>query len=446
MYPSARSHDPVRRNDTIRNAGAAIGLQAWWLPNAVGRRSSIVGFPFDDIASQKGSLEQEVSHGPPFLSSGLFTPHVMAQNDFHRRSFMQIMGVAGGAGLASGTAGGADELESDEDEEDRPVRHDGTVVQVLSMGGTIASTPGEGGASPTQSGEALIESVPELNDHADEILVNQVTQLGSFNLDQEHVADLGEAARDAADVADGIVVTHGTDTMEESAYHLDLALDLDVPIVFTGAQRRPDEVSSDGPANLVTSFRAATHEEIRNGVYIAFNEELHAARDVTKAHTHKLETFESPGGKGPVAVFTREDVHLPREPGSKSADLSVLRTDKTVSIVSSGQGMDDRQIRFAIEQGDDGIVLEGFGLGNTSETLSDAVRDAIESGIPVVVTSRSHAGTLAPIYGNGGGETLQRHGAISGDDLPAHKARTKLLLALEETDDMDELREIFGPW
>lgn len=357
---------------------------------------------------------------------------------------MQVMGVTGGVGLASSTAVGTDESETDADGDDQ-TEYDGTVVQVLSMGGTIASTPGEGGASPSQSGDALIDSVPELNDYADEILVEQVTQLGSFNLDQDDVADLGEAARAVEEIADGIVVTHGTDTMEESAYHLDLALDLDVPIVFTGAQRRPDEVSTDGPANLVTSFRAATHEEIRNGVYIAFNEELHAARDVTKGHTSKLETFESPN-KGPVAMFTRDDVRLYRDPGSYSVDLSALRTDRTVSIVSSGQGMDDRQIRFAIERGDDGIVLDGFGLGNTSETLSDAVAEAIDGGIPVVVTSRTHAGTLSAVYGNGGGQTLKNHGAISGDDLLAHKARIKLLLALEATGSMTELRECFGSW
>lgn len=204
-------------------------------------------------------------------------------------------------------------------------------------------------------------------------------------------------------------------------------------------------MSTDGPANLITSFRAATHDEICRGVYIAFNEELHAARDVTKGHTSKLETFESPD-KGPIAVFTRDNARLYRDPESYSVSLSALRPDKTVSIVSSGQGMDNRQIQFAIEQGDDGLILDGFGLGNTSKNLSDAVRDALDSGIPVVVTSRTHAGTLSAIYGDGGGQTLQEHGAISGDDLPAHKARVKLLLALEATDSMTELRECFGSW
>ncbi|MFB9808167.1 asparaginase domain-containing protein [Haladaptatus pallidirubidus] len=103
--------------------------------------------------------------------------------------------------------------------------------------------------------------------------------------------------------------------MEESAYYLDLALDVGVPVVVTGAQRRPDEVSPDGPSNLVTAVRVFTDERIRNtgGVYIAFDEELHAARDATKRHTRKLDTFESPE-KGPVAVTTRDEVRCYREP------------------------------------------------------------------------------------------------------------------------------------
>lgn len=317
-------------------------------------------------------------------------------------------------------------------------------VAVLATGGTIASTGGAGEATPTEDADALLEAVPELGEVAD-VESEEVARVPSFELRFETVFDLAERAREVASEVDGVVVTHGTDTMEESAYHLDLALELDIPVVFTGAQRRPDEVSADGPANLVTSFRAAAHDEIRSGVYIAFNEELHAARDVTKAHTRKLETFESPD-KGPIAQFTRDDVRLYREPGSYSESIDALRTDKTVSIISSGQGMSDRQLRFAIEKGDDGIVLNGFGLGNTSETLSHAVRDAIDGGIPVVVTSRSHAGPLSAIYGNGGGETLRSHGAMSGDDLPAHKARIKLLLALEAHDDLERIQSCFGEW
>lgn len=108
--------------------------------------------------------------------------------------------------------------------------------------------------------------------------------------------------------------------------------------------------------------------------------------------------------------------------------------------------MDDRQIRFAIEQNDDGIVLDAFGLGNTSETLSGTIRDAIDGGIPIVITSRTHAGSLAAVYGNGGGETLNGYGALSGEDSPAHKARIKLLLALEQMTSMSELKTIFGSW
>jgi L-asparaginase len=117
------------------------------------------------------------------------------------------------------------------------------------------------------------------------------------------------------DGADGVVITHGTDTMEKSAYYLDLVLDLDAPVVFTGAQRRSDEVSPDGLSNLLTAVRAASHGRFRGagGVYIAFDVELHAARDVTKEHTSNLSAFVSPD-KCPVVRLTRESVRVHREP------------------------------------------------------------------------------------------------------------------------------------
>lgn len=316
-------------------------------------------------------------------------------------------------------------------------------VSVLSTGGTIACTDSDSGATPEMRGEELVNAVPAIEDYAD-LTVEQVTQTPSFDMGPAMIAEVGRSARTVAEEgADGVVVTHGTDTLEESAYYLDLTLDLDIPIVFTGAQRRPDEVSSDGPSNLLTAVRAASNDRIRSGVYIALNEELHAARDVTKTHTRKLETFKSPE-KGPVATFTRDGVRFHREPGSRSDDLPVFETERSVAMIKSGTGVDGAAIDRAVAAGVDGIVLEATGLGNTTAAVGDAIEAAIEDDVPVVVTSRCHAGPTVPVYGTGGGgQTLLNHGATFGGDLPAHKARLKLMLALDAVESGESVARFF---
>jgi L-asparaginase len=172
-----------------------------------------------------------------------------------------------------------------------------TELVVLSTGGTIASIQDGDAATPQKDGSDLLGMIPGGVDSARVSGVENVAQLPSFDMNIDTIADVGDAAAvAAADGADGVVVTHGTDTMEETAYVLDLTRDLDIPVVVTGAQRRPDEISPDGPANLVAAMRAASDDRIRKagGVYVAFDMELHAARDVTKAHTSALDTFTSP--------------------------------------------------------------------------------------------------------------------------------------------------------
>ncbi|UPM45066.1 asparaginase [Halocatena salina] len=319
-------------------------------------------------------------------------------------------------------------------------------ITVLSTGGTIASTPGENGATPSKRGAELVAAVPEIESYAD-VEVVEVVQTPSFDMDRASLMKIAEYTHTAVDEgADGVVITHGTDTMEESAYYMDLVLQRNAPVVFTGAQRRADEVSPDGPSNLLTAVRAASHERFRSsdGVYVAFDEAVHAARDVTKRHTSDLSTFISPD-KCPVARFTRETVRIHREPGSRSASVETTALSADVVIVQSGIGVGARQVNDAIEAGVDGVVVEGTGLGNTTSTLGDAIADAIEVGVPVVITSRCLGGAVEPVYGTpGGGETLRSHGVIEGGDLPAYKARLKLMLLIAERDrDLDALREAF---
>lgn len=305
-------------------------------------------------------------------------------------------------------------------------------VRVLNTGGTIASTGGDGGATPEKRGDELLAAVPGLADYADLEAV-QVAQIPSFDMDFPTIRRIADSIQEAAtDGVDGVVVTHGTDTMEESAYVLDLLLNEPIPVVLTGAQRRPDETSPDGPANLQTSVRAASHGRLAGtgGVYIAFDEELHPARNVTKSHTSSLDTFESPDA-GPVAVFGRGEPRFFREPGTITPHLPVDELSAVVEMVKTGIGVGGVDIERAIEVQADGLVVEGTGLGNTTTAIGDAIAEAIEAGIDVVVTSRCHGGAVEPVYGGGGGgATLAAHGVHFGGALPAHKARLKLLLVL----------------
>lgn len=299
-------------------------------------------------------------------------------------------------------------------------------VRVLSCGGTIASEPGDGGATPAKTGEELLATVPELAEQA-ALTVEDVASLPGFDMDPDTVAEVGRRARSAAGAVGGVVVTQGTDTMCETAYYLDLALDLDVPVVVTGAQRRLDEPSSDAPANLLAAVSAAVDERVERGVYVAFDDELHAARHAVKAHSRTLSTVASPG-PGPVAERTRDGWVFHREPGSESGGIGVLETDAHAPVVTSGLGVPGGDLERHVEAGADGVVLAGTGLGNATASLGEAVRTC---PVPVVVASRCHAGGTGAVYGTpGGGATLQSAGALQAGSLSPPKARVKLLLAL----------------
>lgn len=306
-------------------------------------------------------------------------------------------------------------------------------VRVLGCGGTIASEPTDDGAAPAKSGDDLVAAVPELDSLADISAVDVASHPG-FDMQWSAVRDAVATAREAVDDGvDGVVVTHGTDTLADTAYALSLLTDLPVPVVVTGSQRRFDEVGSDAPSNLVTAVRAATDDRFSGAVLVAFDDELHAARDAVKTHTNALGTFQSPG-LGPVATCTRAAVHHHRDPpATPTLELPALRDDEstpTVATVQSGLGVGSEALVRALDAGVDGVVIEGTGLGNATSALGDAIEDAVES-VPVVVSSRCHAGPTEPVYGTaGGGVTLDRHGVLWAGTLSTAKARVKLTLAL----------------
>ena len=233
-----------------------------------------------------------------------------------------------------------------------------------------------------------------------------------------------------ADVA-GVVVTHGTDTMEESCYLADLLLRSDKPAVFTGAQRAHDDPNPDGPGNILGAVRTAAAPEARGlGAVICFADQIHAARDVTKISASALATFQSlrqgrarrgrrrPGGDPPPA---RAAAHLRgRAAGDPGAAAPALYLGFDVA---AGRGGPRRAAPS-------GLVLEAFGRGNGPAALVPVVRAAVAAGVPVVVTSRCPTGRVEPIYGKGGGKDLADAGAIFAGDLKGPKARLLLMVLL----------------
>jgi L-asparaginase len=240
----------------------------------------------------------------------------------------------------------------------------------------------------------------------------------------------------------GVVVTHGTDTMEESAWIADLTVDTDKPVVFTGAQRPADTPDADGPRNIAEAVRVAAHGAARGlGTMIAFEGEFHAARDATKTHASRVDTFAS-GEHGKLGEIDGTTVVVHRRPLLRRF-YDVPLIEPAVDLLKMTMGDDGRLLRLAAASGAKAIVLEGFGRGNTPPPVTAIVAGLIAGGLPVIVTSRCPRGRVRPIYGNGGARDLERAGAIFAGDLAGPKARILAAVLLGLGMDAEAMRAEF---
>jgi len=306
-------------------------------------------------------------------------------------------------------------------------------VVLLATGGTIASRydPKLGSTVASQRADELLKMLPQVAGVAD-IEVHDLATIPSYEMDLQFAFDLAGRIRDTlsrAEVA-GVVVTHGTDTMEETCYLSDLLLDSDKPAIFTGAQRAHDDPQSDGPLNLLNSLRVAASPLTRGlGAMICFNATLHAARDVTKVHASAVETFQS-YEHGALGEIDGSTVVIHRRPVLRRT-FRIDRLEQDVELFRVVLGMDLRGIEAAIARGVAGVVIEGFGRGNGPSRLAELVRLATRKNIPVLMTSRCPAGRVQAIYGGGGGgRDLADAGAIFAGDLKGPKARLLLMVLL----------------
>ncbi len=307
-------------------------------------------------------------------------------------------------------------------------------VTLIATGGTIASTVADDGTVvASRSGAQLLEDAGPLPAAVD---VVDLPVPGSWNLTAELAAEVASRARGALlDGPEGVVVTHGTDVVEETAWLLELLL-RDVAdrgaIVLTSAMRHAGEHAPDGPRNLADALRVASDPTAAGrGALLCVGGELHHARWVTKVHATRVSAFASPG-RGPVGEVSERGVRFlaasPPPPPAPPADGSV---EGRVPVVTSHWDVDDGLVDWHLDRGARGLVVQGGGAGNVNRGLVAGIERAVAAGVPVVGTTRCIEGEVEPVYGGDGGfASLRALGVLPSWGLGAGKARLALGVAL----------------
>lgn len=315
---------------------------------------------------------------------------------------------------------------------------------VIHTGGTITM-------SQDQSNKVVTNDINPISMHQDVInQYAQIDELNPFNVPSphmtiQHVKQLKDIILEAVSnkYYDGFVITHGTDTLEETAFLLDLILGIEQPVVITGAMRSSNEIGSDGLYNYISAIRVASDEKARHkGVMVVFNDEIHTARNVTKTHTSNTNTFQSPN-HGPLGVLTKDRVQFHHMPYRQQA-LENVNDKLNVPLVKAYMGMPGDIFSFYSREGIDGMVIEALGQGNIPPSALDGIQQLVSLNIPIVLVSRSFNGIVSPTYAyDGGGYQLAQQGFIFSNGLNGPKARLKLLVALSNNLDKAEIKSYF---
>lgn len=319
-------------------------------------------------------------------------------------------------------------------------------VAVIFTGGTISMKidPRISAAIPALSSEEIMSMVTNIDKFADIEIVN-FERIPSPHMTPNKMMELSKLVKNllSRKDIDGIIITHGTDTLEETAFLLDLNIFTEKPVVITGAMRSNSELGYDGPANLAAAICTAISPKAKNkGVLVVMNNEVNAASEVTKTHTLSLNTFKSLEF-GPLGIVDNDEVIFYRNI-VKHSHIEADKLEENVCLIKTAAGMDSTLIDFCVEQGAKGIVIEAMGRGNIPPKMVSGVKNAIDKGVIVVIVSRCPMGRVLDSYGyEGGGKNLRNLGVIFGESLNGQKARIKLMLALSVTKDRNKIKEIF---
>lgn len=318
-------------------------------------------------------------------------------------------------------------------------------VLLLATGGTISMQVDRerGGAVPKLSGREILDAVPGAEEVAD-VEVREFGSLPGPHVTIERMWEMRAAVLAALDEGyDGVVVTHGTDTIEETAYLLDRSIASGHPVVITGAMRNSSELSWDGPANLMAAIEvAAAPEAGGRGTMVVMDDEIVQGAEVVKTHTEAAGTFRSPNW-GPLGVTDKGRVLFYRE-SRRKPPLTPSAPATPVDLVKIVAGADSRLLEASLQSGAQGIVLEALGRGNVPPEVMPGMQRWADAGRPMVITSRSLRGRVLDTYAYpGGGHMLREMGAIFADHMTGQQARIELMLAIGvHGRDLGAIREV----
>jgi L-asparaginase len=318
-------------------------------------------------------------------------------------------------------------------------------ILIIHTGGTISMKEDEktGAVKPGEK-NPLHATTPSLATLAD-IHVEELFHLPSPHITPREMLLLRDkiVQKMKEEKFEGVVVTHGTDTLEETAYFLDLTVQEDIPIVVTGAMRSSNEIGADGLYNLISSVKVASSDEAKGkGVLVVLNDEIHTAKNVTKTHTSNIATFQSPQ-YGPIGIVTKRGVFFHHSP-TKRVTYPIQQITKQVVLLKAYAGMDSSLFQAIQTLPLDGLVIEALGQGNLPPKTVEGIQSLLKANIPVVLVSRCFNGIVQDIYGyEGGGKQLKEMGVIFSNGLNGQKARIKLLVALEITNNHEKLQDMF---
>jgi L-asparaginase len=319
-------------------------------------------------------------------------------------------------------------------------------ILVVFTGGTFSMMIDEstGGAVPRFSGAELLDMIPDVKILA-EIDYYDFGKYPGPHITPILMLDLSRKIKEflSKNIYDGIVITHGTDTLEETAYFLDLTINTSIPIVLTGSMKNSSEADWDGPQNLTDSINICLNENSKNlGVLVCLNGEINAASEVTKIYSDAVESFKSLDF-GDLGFIKNRRVVYNRLPHF----LEKIETDfidDNIDMLTVYAGMDEKFFKYSADSGASGLVVEALGVGNVPPTAFEGIKYVIEKGIPVVLTSRCPAGETDYIYSYpGAGKNLHDIGVIFADFINGQKARIKLMIVLGRTKNIEEIRSYF---